>query len=458
MSDRDPVRVLYSFPHKLGASRICYTAWQQVCELAIAGADVLALPGALHRPAPPGVRVRATLAFGKIRIPYKLLGRRAFALHDAVVARRLRKLAGRIDVVHAWPLGALRTLKVARELGVPTVLERPNAHTRLAYEVVRRECERLDVALPPGHEHAYNESVLRVEEEEYGLADALLCPSDFVKQTFLDRGFPPERLMRHQYGFDERVYFPSGEPREASRGLTVIFAGGCAPRKGLHFALDAWLRSPAHERGTFLIAGAFVPGYAERLTPMLDHPSVRVLGHRNDLPELMRRCDALVLPSIEEGSALVTYEARGSGCVLLVSEAAGAVCEHLKTGLVHSAGDVAALAGHITVLDEDRALLERLRRASLNTAHEITWTAAGARLLQVYRDVIAGYRTGRRAGAGAETLASLGACGGSGPVADGGRKRLLHGWRISALQPLSGPLAGGDFHPELPAHRGARFA
>ena len=37
-----PIRVLYSFPHKIGAGRICYTAWQQVAGLAAAGADVLA--------------------------------------------------------------------------------------------------------------------------------------------------------------------------------------------------------------------------------------------------------------------------------------------------------------------------------------------------------------------------------------------------------------------------------
>src|SRR5690606_1151066 len=32
----EPVRVLYSFPHKLGAGRICHTAWQQVNGLAAA--------------------------------------------------------------------------------------------------------------------------------------------------------------------------------------------------------------------------------------------------------------------------------------------------------------------------------------------------------------------------------------------------------------------------------------
>lgn len=196
-----------------------------------------------------------------IRTPYKLLGsRRAFALHDAIVARRLRKLAGRMVVVHTRSLGALRTLKLAGELGIPTVLERPNADTRFACKVVQRECQRPGVALPPGHEDAYSPEVLRVEEEEYELADGLLCPSDFVRQTFLDRGFPPGKLVRHQYGFDEQVYSPSKEPPHATQGPTMIFAGGCVPRNGLHYALEAWVQSSAHQTGTFLIAGAFVPG------------------------------------------------------------------------------------------------------------------------------------------------------------------------------------------------------
>jgi hypothetical protein len=43
------VRVLYSFPNKLGAARICYTAWQQVNGLAAAGADVTVFTGGLLR-------------------------------------------------------------------------------------------------------------------------------------------------------------------------------------------------------------------------------------------------------------------------------------------------------------------------------------------------------------------------------------------------------------------------
>ena len=168
----------------------------------------------------------------------------------------------------------------------------------------------------------------------------------------------------------------------------MLFCGGCAPRKGLHYALEAWLKSKAHSDGIFLVAGGFIAGYAEKLGPMLSHPSVKLLGHRTDVPELMRQADVLVLPSIEEGSALVTSEARGSGCVLLVSEASGAVCEHMKNALVHQVGDVPALSDHINRLSENRAFLAQLRQASLETVSELTWRFAGQRLEQVYRNAL----------------------------------------------------------------------
>jgi glycosyltransferase involved in cell wall biosynthesis len=384
------LRVLYSFPHKIGAGRICYTAWQQVRGLADAGAAVTVFPGAVERRLPSGVSVSPTLARGRFRVPYRVVGQlRALELHDRIVARRLRGLRGRIDVVHTWPLGALETLNTAKRLGIPTVLERPNAHTRFAFEVVQRECERLGVELPPDHEHAYNDAVLEKEEAEYALADRLLCPSDFVVKTFLERGTAREKLVRHIYGYDEKTFYPETRTQSEGDGLTVLFVGVAAVRKGLHFALEAWLRSPASRDGRFLVAGDVLPAYAEHLAAELAHPSVQVLGQRTDVPELMRRSDVLVLPSIEEGFGLVCTEAMGSGCVPLVSDACTDLCRHLENALVHRVGDVQTLEEHITLLHRDRNLLTSLRDEGLRTAPDITWTAAGLVLLDAYRNLLA---------------------------------------------------------------------
>ncbi|HEV2397919.1 MAG TPA: glycosyltransferase family 4 protein [Candidatus Sulfotelmatobacter sp.] len=392
-SSNGRVRVLFSFPLRLGAERICTTAWYQVKGLAEAGAEVLVFPASIARALLSNVKVVPTLEKGKLRLPYRVVGgMRAASLHDRIVARRLRKLVGKIDIIHTWPLGALATLETAKRLGIPTVLERCNAHTGFAMEVVQKECERLGVPLPPDHEHAYNAEKLQREEEEYRLATRLLCPSEFVVKTFVDKGYPRETLSRHIYGYDEKVYYPSDEPRESKRGLTMISVGVCAVRKGLHFALEAWLRSPASKDGTFLIAGGFLPEYQEKLAPMLAHPSVKVLGHRNDVAELVRKSDILVLPSIEEGFGLVITEAMSSGCVPLASDACTEICSHMETGLVHRVGDVDALTKHITMLHEDRQLLEKLRSAGLKAAPGVTWTAAGRILLDVYRETIDAHR------------------------------------------------------------------
>lgn len=400
MERRGPLRVLYSFPHKIGGGRICYTAWQQVNGLVAAGAAVTVFPGAVHEQLPAAARVKPTLARGRFRASYRALGQlRALILHDRIVARRLPSLVSEVDVVHTWPLGALETLRTATRLGIPTILERPNAHTRFAYEVVARECERIGVPLPPDHEHAHNEDVLRREEAEYEEADALLCPSEFVVDTFVEQGVPREKLVRHIYGYDETTFFPSLEASVEGRGLRVLFVGVAAVRKGLHFALDAWLRSPASSSGEFLIAGDVLPAYADRLADQLAHPSVHVLGHRTDIADLMRRSDALVLPSIEEGFGLVCTEAMGSGCVPIVSDACTDICRHLENALVHRVADTDALEQHITLLHDDRELLARLRSGGLATAPAITWTEAGEILVRAYGEAIDIAAKSRRAGA-----------------------------------------------------------
>lgn len=389
-SKQQGLRVLYSFPFRIGAGQICHTAWQQVAGLERAGVAVMLATGSVAKDLPPGVTVITTLSRGPLRVPFRYFGsRRMCRLHDWLVARMLPSLIGKIDLVHGWPLGSLRTIRAARKLGIPFVIERPNAHTRFAFEVVAEECRRLGFQLPPDHEHSYNAQTLAREEAEYEEADALLCPSDFVAQSFIDKGFQETKLLRHRYGYDESKFHPNGRTSSPpGKGLIMMYAGGGAPRKGLHHALRAWLDSGAAETGRFIVCGGFVEGYRELLGEMLAHPSVEVLGHRNDLDVLMRQSDVFVLSSVEEGSALVTYEARASGCVLLVSDASGAHCRDLENSLVHRSGDVAELTRHIQMLDRDRHLLKCLRDLSLENVEELTWTSAGEVLADSYSAVV----------------------------------------------------------------------
>jgi glycosyltransferase involved in cell wall biosynthesis len=386
-----PLRILYSFPDTLGAPGIGVAARNHTEQLARIGHEVHVYCTAVAGPPPVVHSLVTTLTLAGRRIPHRALGRqRAYRYHDRRVAWALRRSAGNIDVVHVWPRATLASAAAARRMGTRVIREAPNTHTAFAYERVAEETARLGLTAVAGHSHEGAEDALRLEEREYEAADMVAVLSPYARQTFLDRGFAPEQLGMHGYGFDPGSFpEPEDVTSREGEGLRAVFVGRCEPRKGLHHALDAWLESGAADRGTFTICGNFYPGYREVLERQLGHPSVTVHGWVDDPGKLMRESDIFLFPSIEEGSAFVTYEAQASGCALVVSDATGARCEHLESGLVHEAGDLPSLVEHLRLVDRDRELLTRLRRNAVASRPNLTWEYSAREIAGLYREVIA---------------------------------------------------------------------
>jgi glycosyltransferase involved in cell wall biosynthesis len=391
-------RILYSFPFTIGTRGVGHTAYHQVVGLVNQGLEVSLFCG-FSVNSISGLRYqRQTLSLYGLKLPIRPLGViRASVLHDSIVARALRQFYSRVDIVHCWPCAALQTLKVARELGIGTVLERPSAHTAYVFDVCEKECLKLHVTLKRSHYAKFNRRKLAREEAEFAAADWLLCPSDFVTKTFIERGFEQKRLIRHQYGFDPAVFSPAEQAQRQSNSpsFTMVYVGDCFPLKGLHFAIQAWLGSKASRFGKFYICGRFNSGYKEVLKDQLNHPSIECIGFVPDVEKIMHRSDVLVLPSLAEGSALVTYEARACGCVLLVSDASGAVCEHNKHGLVHKAGDVQTLTEHINLLATKPRLISTLRANSLADTQNLTWQKSATLLTDIYCQCLSEKETAR---------------------------------------------------------------
>lgn len=381
------VRVLYSFPHRVGAPGIGITALNQVRGLAAAGAKVTLICTSLHGDVPASVDVRETLRIRGRRIPHRAFGSPDLALvyHDHWVARSLRRSADDFDVVHTWPQSALATLQAARAVGCLSSREVPNAHTAEAYEQAAVESDILGVELKRGHSHRPNPRRLHLEQREYDAVDLLMVPSRHVEATFLARGFGASRLARHQYGFDPTRFGPEGRADRPERPFTGVFVGSAEPRKGLHYVLRAWSKADLPPTSRLLVAGAFASGYREAIADLIDRPWVETLGFISDVPALLRQSDALLLPSVEEGSALVTYEAQACGSIPIVSSAAGALLPPSMHAYVHEPRDVETLTRHLHVIGNDEGLRSRLRADILGWSPRLTWDAAGRRMLDIYR-------------------------------------------------------------------------
>jgi glycosyltransferase involved in cell wall biosynthesis len=274
-------------------------------------------------------------------------------------------------------------LNVARSRRWLGVREAPNTHTGHAFDVVAKEHQALGVQQEKDNTHTFNPSVLDREKREYDVASLILAPSELAIDTFVRLGVPRSKLALKSYGFDPFRY-TSSAGAHANEDLTFSFVARCEPRKGLHLALEAWHRSGIADRSKFRVTGRFIPGYRERILPLLEHKNVSVHDFVDDLRPLYQATDVLVLPSVEDGSALVTYEAQASGCALLVSDASGARLTHGTEGFLHRAGDVETLSQQMRMIADDPALLVRMQTAAALNAQQYTWARATESLVEAY--------------------------------------------------------------------------
>ena len=118
---------------------------------------------------------------------------------------------------------------------------------------------------------------------------------------------------------------------------------------------------------------------------------VHFLGFRSDASALMRSLDVLAVPSLTEGSPLVTLEAMAAG-VPVVASAVGGIPDqirHDKEGLLVPPGDTGALGDALLALLRDPARARRLGEAGRRRAASTFSHATMVRQIEdVYRGVL----------------------------------------------------------------------
>jgi glycosyltransferase involved in cell wall biosynthesis len=270
---------------------------------------------------------------------------RAVNAIDRHVARRMRSPT----TVVSMSGGGLSAGKRAMELGGAYICDRGSTHIRFQDSILREE-----YALWGMEFVGVDPRIFAKEEAEYALADRITVPSRFCHRSFLEAGVPAEKLRVIPYGGRLDRFKPEGQPD--AEAFTIVFVGGVSVRKGIPYLLKAFARI-AHPRKRLKLIGV-VPPESEALLRRLPLDNVEFLGAVPNL-ELARHystADVMVLPSLEEGLALVMAEAMACGCPVIASENTGALDlftegEHGRIVPVRS---VAALVDALESIVQDR--------------------------------------------------------------------------------------------------------
>ena len=254
--------------------------------------------------------------------------------------------------------GLLTGQKVQRS-GGKYVCDRGSTHQRFMDRVLREEFARWRLPLPVQAPH-----VTEREEACYAAADVITVPSSVARRSFLELGVAPEKMVVIPYGVRLDRFQKTAEP--AQNVFEVLFAGQVSLRKGVPYLLEAFARV-RHPHKHLTLVG-FVQAHMKELLARLPTDQVTFAGaiSQAELVERMSRSHCLVLPSVEEGLALVQAQAMACECPVIATVATGA--EDLFTdeveGFIVGDRDVEALASRLQQLAEDGELRARMAAAA----------------------------------------------------------------------------------------------
>ena len=250
-----------------------------------------------------------------------------------------------VGLLHAHtPRTAMLTSLVALRTGVPWVY---HVHSPTSRDSTRGLVNRVNSWI-----------------ERYSICncDRLITVSQSLAQEMIRLGIPQQRLATVPNGV------PAIEPIDARARLTnsewrLGIVALMRPRKGVEVALQAMqqLKSAGHPVKLELIGGFETLDYQQQIMRMVDDLGIADVvewtGFTSDVPEAIRRLDALLLPSLfGEGMPMVVLEALAAAVPVVASRVEGTpeVVRDGVEGLLAEPRSVESLVSKVQELVADR--------------------------------------------------------------------------------------------------------
>ncbi|MBI3796735.1 MAG: glycosyltransferase family 4 protein [Deltaproteobacteria bacterium] len=222
-------------------------------------------------------------------------------------------------------------------------------------------------------------------------ADYLLTPSEFAKETYVQQGFPRERLFVAPLGVDVRRF--RATPAPTAGPFICLFvahvAGSTGMVKGLPYLLQAWSELNL-QNAQLLVCGKMgqeaqqlIQRYAGKL------PNVEFTGPVSNVVEYYQKASVFVLPTLAEGLAKVVLEAMACGRPVITTPVLKPVVREGSDGFYVPPRDVTALKDRIRYFYQQREEVSRMGANASEQAHRFTWEEFSRRIADIAEKVAA---------------------------------------------------------------------
>jgi len=262
------------------------------------------------------------------------------------------------QIFFGYSFGSLEMLAAEKKRGVFTVLDQidPGAGE---FRLVAEEMKRFkDLAgAPPKFPTDYYER----NQNELALADRVVVNSEFCRQTLVEQGVPPGKLVVIPLCYEPHKREISAVKRtwNPAQPLRVLFLGQVIVRKGIHYLMAAARKLEKanvhfHVVGPVGISAAAVNSAPRNIT-------FHGRATRDQAGAWYQGADLFVLPTLSDGFAITQLEAMSYGLPVITTPCCGDVVSEGLDGFIVPPRNSDALAN---------VLLRYLTEPELLLAHQ----------------------------------------------------------------------------------------
>jgi glycosyltransferase involved in cell wall biosynthesis len=167
-----------------------------------------------------------------------------------------------------------------------------------------------------------------------------------------------------------RCAFPVQTRPERHAEFVVGVVGGDPVRKGYLYLLEAWERLALPNARLLIRSDADLAHYPALAQRMARISNLEIVGYVADINDFYQRCDAFVLPSVDDGFGMALFEAMANevACIATTHCGSSELLTSGRDGIVIPPGNADLLAEALLSLYQQEDLRRTLARAGRATA------------------------------------------------------------------------------------------
>jgi len=290
---------------------------------------------------------------------------------DSIFLKRMQHY----DVAYLWPGCSIDVYRRLKQKQKKIVIESVNCHQQVAKDILDKE----SILLGGLSTHNITDADIEEENAKLDMADFIFSPSPQVTASLTSMQVDKRKIIETSYGLDKTDLLAGKKySNDGKLSFNALFVGSVIPRKGIHLLLDYW--KAAGVDGKLKVIGKIETAVEEIVSAYQEDNSIEFVSFTNDLTTHYKNADVFIMPSLEEGSPLVTYLAIGAGLPCIVSPMAGdGVIRNNIEGCLIPPHDKDKWVATIQKLANDKVSQEKLADASRQRAEYFLWPEVAQR-------------------------------------------------------------------------------